>query len=231
MLADRPRWQQGLFLTIVVAAGWQATAMLVGSYLEAAVGIAAGVALFALVAVATRRHGGDEPLAYVIGLHDIRRPNRRHLRLAGLALAAGLCFQLAIGLTMALLAPETTAATHGSVDTEPTRTTAVLVLFAYAVVGAPILEELLMRNGMQKLLTDLRGPVVAVVLTSVVFAALHVPAYGGFETPAEALAIPLAVVFVDSLLYGWAYWKTSNVVVPIVAHAASNAVALLSYLL
>lgn len=231
MLGDRPRSHQALFLVATVAVAVQVTAMVMGSYLEAALGVAAGLVLFALAAEAARRDSDDDPVAFLRSFHDLRRPTRRHVYLAGVALGAGLAFQLALGLGVALFAPETTAATHASVDDAPARTPAVWLLFAYAVVGAPILEELLMRNGLQKLLTAHRGPALAIVSTSVVFAALHVPAYGGFETPAVALAVPLAVVFVDSLLYGWAYWASENVVVAILAHGASNAVALLSYVL
>jgi membrane protease YdiL (CAAX protease family) len=90
----------------------------------------------------------------------------------------------------------------------------VMAIFS-AVVAAPISEELVFRGLLQRIFQDLtRRPAAAIVLTSLAFALVHQPWQ---LWPA---------VFVLSLFLGLAYFRTGNLLVPILAHALFNAVQL-----
>lgn len=95
-----------------------------------------------------------------------------------------------------------------------------LVLF----VNAPV-EELLFRNVVQKRLYGAFSRAPAVVVASAIFAAVHAPAYYDFANPnLEATAVSIAVIFAGSLVFGWTYARTDNVVVPSAVHGLFNAV-------
>ena len=104
----------------------------------------------------------------------------------------------------------------------------MLVLYMIVIVflfNAPA-EEFLFRNVVQKRLYAPFSKMGAVIATSVIFALVHFPVYafaadGGFETP-SAIAISLTVVFAGSIIFGYVYARTENLVVPILAHAGYN---------
>jgi membrane protease YdiL (CAAX protease family) len=57
------------------------------------------------------------------------------------------------------------------------------------------------------------GTLAAILLTSVAFAAVHVPAYGVAAIPVDLAA---------GLLFGWQRWATGSWIVPAVTHATAN---------
>jgi membrane protease YdiL (CAAX protease family) len=82
-----------------------------------------------------------------------------------------------------------------------------------ATITAPLAEELVFRGILQRLLQQLLMlPWLAILLTSLAFAAMHQP---------WTLRPP---IFLLSLVLGWAYFRTGNILVPLVAHAVFNAV-------
>jgi membrane protease YdiL (CAAX protease family) len=83
--------------------------------------------------------------------------------------------------------------------------------FLSAVVGAPLIEELVFRGLLQRLLVRLlKSPAVAIVLTSLAFAAIHQP---------WPLRPP---IFVLSLALGWVYFRRGNLALPMLIHAIFN---------
>lgn len=96
----------------------------------------------------------------------------------------------------------------------------LLIPASWLLVGPG--EELLFRNVVQKsLYRDFSRP-AAVLVASVVFAAVHLPAYST-GTAGQAVA-SLAVVFALSLILGVLYVRTDNVAVPAFVHGTYNAV-------
>ena len=78
-----------------------------------------------------------------------------------------------------------------------------------------VFEETLFRGGMQNLLSDGRSmPVLAIIVTSIVFSAIHF-SYLGFLSR-----------FALSFILGWMYYRTGNLWLSIIGHALNNAVAL-----
>lgn len=95
--------------------------------------------------------------------------------------------------------------------------TLLLVAVGAAFLAQGLGEELLFRNGVQKFLTEEFTPLVAIVISSLIFASVHVSAYrGAFGS--------LLVVFTLSVLLGYLYYRSQNILVPIVIHGSYNAV-------
>ncbi|ARS89170.1 CPBP family intramembrane glutamic endopeptidase [Natrarchaeobaculum aegyptiacum] len=100
----------------------------------------------------------------------------------------------------------------------------VLIMIAIVFfVNAPA-EEFLFRNVVQKRLYDAFSRMQAVVGASLIFALVHLPVYVINADSALATAVSLTVVFGGSLIFGYLYAKTDNLVAPTAAHAAFNAV-------
>lgn len=226
----RPRWQVAAGALVVWTAATAVTGRLYGSYPVAALGTATGAGIFALVYATTQRHDFNDGREFLRWLVDIKLPTRRDGTVVAAVVLAGIASRLTLGTLQNLFAPahETPAHTSVAPGVEPA-TGYVLGLFVFAAVVAPALEELLFRNGLQKLLALRWSARPAIGLTSLAFTLLHVPSYGGFGAPATSLALPLAVVFVDSTLYGWAYHRTGNVVVAMLAHGTMNALAVVAF--
>jgi membrane protease YdiL (CAAX protease family) len=92
----------------------------------------------------------------------------------------------------------------------------VWVLWIALVIAAPLFEETLFRGFLLKGFTlSFMGPIGAVVVTSGVWAALHVQ-YDAFD---------MATVFCSGLLFGTARLVTGSLLVPLALHAATNLLA------
>lgn len=90
------------------------------------------------------------------------------------------------------------------------------VLIAVAVIGAPVIEEMIYRVGLQSSLLRLTGrPGLSVCLASLVFASMHYTVMPIFGLPA---------IFVVGLSLGIAYERSKGLLTPIVMHAIFNAI-------
>ncbi|MCT9095046.1 CPBP family intramembrane glutamic endopeptidase [Haloarchaeobius sp. HME9146] len=96
----------------------------------------------------------------------------------------------------------------------------LLVLVALLVNGPA--EEFLFRNVIQKSLYRVFSRRAAIVVTSLIFALVHIPAF--WTTNYGALATSLSVIFVGSLVFGTAYAKTESLTVVALVHGLFNAV-------
>lgn len=116
-------------------------------------------------------------------------------------------------------------ATHSIIRTAQAdpRILLALVPLSFLFVGPG--EELLFRNVVQKTLYDAFTPRAAIVIASGIFAAVHITAYSGPDAaPAEVIAT-LSIIFVLSVLLGWVYDRTRNVVVTALVHGSFNAIS------
>ncbi|MBL0357688.1 MAG: CPBP family intramembrane metalloprotease [Chitinophagaceae bacterium] len=88
-----------------------------------------------------------------------------------------------------------------------------ITVFVIALLPA-ITEELLFRGALQNLLSRwLKKPVLAIIITSVLFSAMH-GSYLGFLSR-----------FVLGFMLGWMYYRTGNIWLNIIAHFFNNAAA------
>jgi membrane protease YdiL (CAAX protease family) len=89
----------------------------------------------------------------------------------------------------------------------------VLVMWTPAVALVAIAEEALLRGALFTAISEWRGDLIAVAMTSVVFAALHLPLYG-----AQALAVDFAV----GVLLGGLRMVSGGVAAPALAHVLAD---------
>ncbi len=82
---------------------------------------------------------------------------------------------------------------------------------------AAVAEEALFRGALYGVLVRW-GPVVAVAVSAVLFALVHVPAYGPAALPVDLGA---------GLLLGWQRWASGRWTVPAATHAAANLLAVI----
>lgn len=82
-------------------------------------------------------------------------------------------------------------------------------------------EELLHRGVIQGRLRDAFGPLVSIVAASAVFAAAHV--FGLSGSPA-GVWFAVGTIFAISLVLGYAYERTGNLVVVMAIHGLYNAI-------
>lgn len=88
----------------------------------------------------------------------------------------------------------------------------LVVLLAVVCVAGPVVEELIFRGYLQTGLTTWVGPRWAIVLTGVVFGAIHVGE--------SAIAfVPIALL---GILFGWLRHRFDGLHAPILAHIAHN---------
>lgn len=176
-------------------------------YASTAIGLGSIAAAYLL----WRGHG----LSYL----DLERPTVRSIlwTVGGLAMIFGAL--VAISLLMTAVGVDT--AEHGTAQqAEQNPELLVVIIPAMILIVGPF-EELLYRNVIQKSLYDTFSRYGAVVVTSVIFAAVHVAAYA--TAGAGEVLASLMVLFGLSLVLGFIYERTDNLVVPAVVHGCFNA--------
>jgi CAAX protease family protein len=92
-----------------------------------------------------------------------------------------------------------------------------LVVFALGAIGAPLAEELYFRGYVFASYLREKGPIVAYVVSGVVFAGLHMNR--------EAL-LP---IFILGMMLAWMYRRSKSIVPSITAHALNNGLAFLIF--
>lgn len=94
----------------------------------------------------------------------------------------------------------------------------LLVPLSILLVGPG--EELLFRGVVQGVLRQAFGPAIAVVLAAAIFAAIHFVALSG---GVGARLVTITILFLPSLVFGTAYERSGNLVVPALIHGIYNA--------
>lgn len=166
--------------------------------------------------------GGTLAFLHVADRWDLLRahlPSRRDLGLVvlGVGLLVGSFFAFdviynALGISTA----ESSIVAAGR-----SNPTLLLYLIPLSVLVVAPGEELLYRGLVQGWLRQSFGPAVAVALTSVLFASIHVWGYAG--TPLPSLVATLAIITFLAVYLGALYEYSENLLVPILVHGCYNA--------
>ena len=202
----------GLVLSLSLEGG-AATQLPVSGRLEFAVAFVAGYVGWALAGAAYLLASG-RGRAYL----DVAVPSARDVRYVAVGLAASLVAFGALQATVTLF--DLPAVEHAVADRAgggPAFLALLAVLFV--AVNAPV-EEFLFRNVVQKRLAEAVSERTAIGAASIVFAAVHLPAY--FATDPVAIAVSLAPLAVVAAVWGWIYARTDNLVVPALCHGLYN---------
>jgi len=99
-----------------------------------------------------------------------------------------------------------------------------LVPLMILIVGP--FEELLYRGVVQGRLRESFGPVGAIVLASLIFASIHLPAHGFGSAGVASTAASLTALFGGSLVFGSIYEWTGNLTVVALVHGIYNGILL-----
>jgi len=87
------------------------------------------------------------------------------------------------------------------------------MLIGTVIIG-PIFEEILYRGLMYNKLKQISNAFIAVFISSILFALLHIPGYG--------FNIKMFSLVLDGILLTYCYEKTDNIYVPILVHSINN---------
>ncbi|QSG01990.1 CPBP family intramembrane glutamic endopeptidase [Natranaeroarchaeum sulfidigenes] len=128
-------------------------------------------------------------------------------------------FAASIGVQSALAALGYEGSEHEVVEMATANPEILLVMIplSFLLIGPG--EELLFRGLIQTKFVNRSGVLPGLVLASVLFAVVHIPAYGGFDSMPTIIGL-----FFISLVLGGLYEYTENLFVPIVIHGAFNAI-------
>jgi len=78
------------------------------------------------------------------------------------------------------------------------------------IILAPILEEIICRGIILKGLLNKYSPIIAILVSSLIFGIMHL-------NPWQFIG-----AFGIGIINGWIYWKTKNIVLPIIIHFTNN---------
>ena len=87
-------------------------------------------------------------------------------------------------------------------------------MFIATVIISPIFEEILYRGLMYNKLKEISNAFIGVLISSILFALLHIPKYG--------FGINTFFLFLVGILLAYCYEKTNNIYVPIFVHSINN---------
>ncbi|MFA9415715.1 lysostaphin resistance A-like protein [Natrinema sp. HArc-T2] len=175
-----------------------------------------GMALGTVLVVGAFLKLTDRDLSFI----DLRRPTLRDLAwiVGGIVVLFGVLY--AISLSMQATGVE--SADHATTQNAEKAPEMLLVLIPLAILIIGPFEELLYRNVIQKALYETFSRAGAVVVASVIFAAVHVLAYS--TAGLGAVIASLGTIFGLSIVLGVIYERTDNLVMPALVHGIYNAV-------
>ncbi|MFP9190484.1 CPBP family intramembrane glutamic endopeptidase [Natronosalvus vescus] len=159
------------------------------------------------------------------GFIDIAVPDRRGWLMSIVGILVSIGFVIGAGVLSTLLdIPPSSNQVINFIGEDPTM---VLIMIAIVFLFNAPAEEFLFRGVIQKRLYASFTKLHAVLVTSAIFALVHLPAYGlvpgGESVPPSAIAFSITIVFGGSVIFGYLYAITDNLFVPIAAHAGFNA--------
>lgn len=194
----------GLFASLLPQTAQNATATVVFSL---------GLGVVAAAYAHTRPEGFD----YL----DVAMPDRR----GWFYVAGGIVGMFAVLIAGAVIStwlglPSTQ---HGLIEQAQRNPVILLPLVPLSLLAIGPGEELLNRNVVQKHLYGTYTRYGAVLVATLVFTLIHVPAYGAGATPA-ALLVTLVRLFLVSLVLGVVYERTDNIVVAALVHGGFDAI-------
>lgn len=161
--------------------------------------------------------------SYSLGALGLRRPRLKDAGLAGIAFVAYIGLYLVLALVAQQLIPSLDLDQKQDVGFDELQgVVALTAVFLLLVVVVPFVEEFLMRGLLFSSLRKKMPFVVASVITSVLFAVLHL---GGGEAGAGPLWIAAIDTFVLSLVLCYLRERTGRLWAGIGLHAIKNSIA------
>lgn len=107
-----------------------------------------------------------------------------------------------------------------TVSNIPLNILTVLVEIIATCLFAPVCEEIICRFGIYEYLNKkIKTSLIAMMLTSVIFSVIHFYGIDG-----------LIIIFFISLIWNYAYFKTNNLIYPIILHFFNNIYAMVGYM-
>lgn len=173
-----------------------------------------GIALMGVGYAYLRRRG--IPLRSV----GIRFPSLRELGVAAGAFVISIIYLLVVSIIIQSLGAQTAENNVVEMGRQNPEILLFLIPGAYIFIGPG--EELLFRGVIQTRIRQVFPPVAGVVVASIIFAGIHLPALS-FGAPLSAKLTTLAVLLGPSLILGATYEYTDNLVVPILIHGSYDA--------
>lgn len=125
---------------------------------------------------------------------------------------------LVISVLLTLISVEPAQNSAGTTALENPGIIPYLAVLQFVLVGPG--EELLFRGVIQGSLREHFGAWPAILLASLTFAPIHIFALSGGPT---AVATTIGILFLPSIVFGYLYEKTGNIVVPAFTHGLYNA--------
>ncbi|MFD1512360.1 CPBP family intramembrane glutamic endopeptidase [Halomarina rubra] len=97
----------------------------------------------------------------------------------------------------------------------------LLIPAAFLIIGPS--EELLFRGIIQGRLREVFGPLAGILIASTIFGFAHLTAFAATAGSIASVLIPIGGLTAVSLVLGYTYEKTDNLVVPALIHGAYDA--------
>ena len=212
-----------LFLGGIVGAGFA-----VGAFQGIAdpLGVAEGTTAYQLLRTGFQFAGFAMPVVLFVAAAGDRSllpfsvPDRREA-----ALVAGgivVLYGLQYGLVTSLGALGVVPVENEAIDAATHAPNYFLWMVAVSLLVVGPAEELLFRGAIQGLLKRAWGPWPAIIGASALFSSLH---YSVGSGPVSGALAYVLIAFLLGLVLGTLYERTENLVVPMVAHGAFNAIA------
>lgn len=123
-----------------------------------------------------------------------------------------------ISVLLTLFSVEAASNTAGETALQNPGIIPYLAVLQFLLVGPG--EELLFRGVIQGSLREHFGAWPAILLASLMFAPIHITALSGGPS---AVLVTIGILFLPSIVFGYLYEKTGNIVVPAFTHGLYNA--------
>lgn len=152
---------------------------------------------------------------------DLRQPTRSDWRYVVLGSLASLGLLVLFQVIVWLGVP---AADSQVIDIVGDSQTMILIMIVIVFLFNAPAEEFLFRNVIQKRLYEGFSRRDAILVTSAIFAIIHIPMYVMYADTVLATMTSIILMFAGSVIFGYVYAQTENLFVPTLAHAVYNAV-------
>ena len=149
------------------------------------------------------------------------------LREAGIGIGWGLASQVGVSVLAYVVASALGMFSGRQVEVPPQVDTsltgwAAMSHVVYAVIMAPVTEELVFRGLLFHSIADHRGFWAGAIASAVPFGFIHV-----IPGPALGVSVLVFTLMVNGLFWAWIHWRHRNLLVNIAAHAVFNAVGVM----
>lgn len=178
-----------------------------------------GIALMGVGYAYLRRRG------ITLGSVGVRLPSLRDLGVVVGAFVLSMVYLVVASQIIQLFGAQTAENNVVSLGLENPVILLWLIPGAYIFIGPG--EELLFRGVIQTRIREVFPPAAGVVVASIIFAGIHLPALS-IGAPLSAKLTSLVVLMGPSLILGATYEYTDNLVVPILIHGSYDALLFLA---